>query len=104
MLLKKNRLEKKAVDEIFKHGRVLNTGSLTFKYISGSSLRRISFIAPKGLAKTAARRNSLRRQGYLALERHWERVPQGIAGVFIFKVSKLSPTLEDEIEKILSKI
>ncbi len=125
MLSKKNRVNTKGVEEIFKKGRFLNSPNLTFKYIletrggknffapkneASLSLQkllppRVSFICPKSVAKLAVKRNLLRRRGYSALEKHLSLFPLGITGVFIFKKEISSVILvEDEIKTILHKI
>lgn len=106
MLAKKNRVVTKEVDRIFKEGRFLSSPSLTFKYIVlKSATPRISFIAPKNVAKLAVQRNLLRRHGYKALEKHFHKFPAGLIGVFIFKkCEKDILIIKDEIKNILTKI
>ena len=114
MLPKKNRVDKKSIDEIFKacppigrEGSFINSNSLTFKFLlkNGSKIRRISFIAPKNVAKFAVKRNLLRRRGYSALEKHIKQFPFGLLGVFIFKKPLNSVLeIENEIKNILNKI
>lgn len=106
MLAKKNRVVTGEVDKIFKEGRFLNSSNLTFKYIIlKSAPPRISFIAPKNIAKHAVERNLLRRHGYQALKKYFHKFPPGLIGVFIFK--KLEDNIliiEDEIKNILAKV
>ncbi len=107
MLKKKNRADRKAVNQIFKEGKFLNSDNLTFKYIKNlnSTTLRISFIAPKNVARLAVKRNLLRRRGYIALEKHLKQFPLGTLGVFIFKKYQDDASIiENEIKKILSKI
>ena len=106
MLLKKNRADKKMIDRIFSVGKFINSPSLTFKYIlTGKSVPRISFIAPKSIAKLAVKRNALRRRGYDVLKKEFHNVPNGLAGVFIFKkYEDDAEKLKREIETIISKI
>ena len=76
MLKKQNRANKKEVDLIFKQGRFLNSLNLTFKFIlTSEKTRKISFIAPKSVARLAVRRNLLRRRGYDALKEHLDQFP-----------------------------
>lgn len=106
MLPKKNRVDKKQVDKIFKEGRFVNSTDLTFKFIiiQGSE-RKISFIVPKSVVKLAVKRNLLKRHGYSALEKQINQFPIGILGVFIFKKYQDDiSTIENEIETILNKI
>ena len=107
MLPKKNRADKKAVERIFKGGRVLNSPILTFKFVltNNSTIPRISFIAPKNIAKLAVKRNLLRRLGYSVLKKYLKDFPAGIMGVFIFKKHQDDVSiLENEIKNILNKI
>lgn len=107
MLPKKNRVDKKGIDLVFKQGKFITSPNLTFKFILTKSrgVPRVSFVAPKSVAKLAVKRNMLRRLGYAALNKYISDFPSGTIGAFIFKraeddISKL----EDEIKKILSKI
>ena len=105
MLPKKNRANKKQIEEIFKKGRFVSSSGLTFKFIICGGERVISFIAPKNIAKLAVKRNLLRRRGYSALEKHLDQFPAGIIGAFIFKKSLDSVLeIENEIKTILNKI
>jgi ribonuclease P protein component len=106
MLPKKNRANTSEVEKIFKEGRFLNSFNLTFKYIkTGGKERKISFIAPKSVAKLAVKRNYLRRKGYNILKKYINDFPAGITGVFIFKKFQDDISIiENEIKSILSKI
>lgn len=107
MLLKKNRADKSTVDHVFKEGKFVNSPVLTFKFIleRGRATPRISFIAPKNIAKFAVDRNLLRRRGYSVLKKHLEDFPSGLVGVFIFKKFEDDILiLENEIKTILHKI
>jgi ribonuclease P protein component len=107
MLPKKNRVDKKSVDLIFKKGTFVASPGFTFKFVLTNTRfqPRISFIAPKNIAKLAVKRNLLRRKGYFALEKHINQFPLGIIGVFVFKkVEENILKIEDEIKNILNKI
>lgn len=106
MLPKKNRANKKLVEQIWKDGKFVNSPNLIFKFLTDhNNEKRISFIAPKGIAKLAVKRNLLRRRGYSALGKHLKRIPPGFSGVFIFKKPLNSVLeIENEIKKILNKI
>jgi len=107
MLRKKNRTDKKTIEQIFKKGRFLNSGSLNFKFISNSGQEnpRISCIVPKNIQKLASKRNSLRRRGYNALQKQLHCFPSGFVGVLIFNKSNVSVTeIEKEIKLIVSKL
>lgn len=107
MLPKKNRVDKKGINLIFKKGNFITSSSFIFKFILiNDSIRpHISFIAPKNIAKLAIKRNLLRRKGYYILKKYIDQFPSRILGVFIFKkpeedISKI----EYEIKDILNKI
>lgn len=109
MLLKKNRVNTKEVDEIFKARKFFNSPNspnLSFKYIKTDGKQtKISFIAPKSVAKLAFKRNLLRRRGYTALEKHLGSFPTGTVGVFVFKKYQDDISiLENEIKTLLNKI
>lgn len=107
MLAKRNRADKKTIDLLFKEGKSIFSPSLTFRFIlTGRPLPfRISFIAPKSVAKLAVKRNLLRRRGYAALRKYIGRAPLGLVGAFVFKKYQDDVLiLQDEIEKILSTI
>ena len=107
MLPKKNRADTKVVEKIFKEGRFLVSPNLTFKFIFGdkNSLPRISFIAPKSVAKLAVKRNLLRRYGYAVLAKYINQFPAGLVGAFVFKKDQDDLIiLEHEIKNILGKI
>jgi ribonuclease P protein component len=107
MLSKKNRVDKKNIDLIFTQGKFLVSPSLTFKFIltSNANPPRISFIAPRSVAKLATKRNKLRRRGYIALRKFITEFPFGLLGAFVFKIHEEDvSTLENEIKNILNKI
>ncbi len=106
MLPKKNRAEKKSVERVFKEGKFINSGHLTFKFLNtGTQEKKISFIVPKNVAKLAVQRNLLRRLGYFLLKKYFPNFPLGTLGVFVFKkYPKDISMLENEIKNILSKI
>jgi len=106
MLSKKNRADKKVVEKIFKEGKFISSVCLTFKFISNvkSLTPRISFIAPKNIAKLAVKRNLLRRHGYIALAPYVKKFDH-ISGVFVFKKYQDNISiLENEIKDILHRI
>ena len=105
MLSKKNRVSSKDVDLIFKSGKSISSLNFNFKFIkSPLGGWKISFIVPKSVAKSAVRRNLLRRRGYSVLKKI-NQSPLGIIGVFIFKKYQDDPVvIENEIKNIFSKI
>ena len=107
MLPKKNRADKTEIDLLFKEGKFLNSQNLTFKYIKNRKFlsAKISFVAPKSVARLAVKRNLLRRRGYRVLQKYLDQFPAGTLGVFVFKKYQDDILLiENEIKNILSKI
>ncbi len=107
MLPKKTRVNTKEIDLIFKNRKFVTTPSLSFKFVlnQDSSPARISFIAPKNIAKLAVKRNLLRRCGYRALGKYISQFPVGLVGAFVFKKPEEDILIiENEIENILNKI
>ena len=106
MLPKKYQISTKEVDLVFKEGKHIISPNLTFKFVltHRSIFPRISFIAPKNIAKLAVKRNLLKRRGYRALEEQLNRFPP-LFGVFIFKKYQDDVSIiENEIKSILNKI
>ena len=105
MLPKKNRVDKKNIDLIFKKGKFIGSPSLTFKFFFHNSGRKVSFIVPKNVAKLAVQRNLLKRYGYSALKELINRFPVGVVGVFVFKKPEKNVLkIKNEIKNILNKI
>lgn len=107
MLSKKNRVDKKNIDLIFKEGKYLASPNLNFKFLVTESPKnaRISFISPKNIVRLAIDRNRIRRRGYTALAKYIDQFPAGLLGAFIFKNYQDDvKILESEIKNILDKI
>ena len=106
MLPKKNRVDTKTVEKIFKGGKTLFSTSFAFKYIKTPNKKpRVSVLSPKNIAKSAVKRNLLRRRGYIALEKYINQFPAGIAGVVLFKKYQDNISIiQNEIKTVLTKI
>lgn len=106
MLSKKHRANTKDVSEVFKKSFFLSSPNLTFRYFKNTSKEtKISFIAPKSVAKLAVNRNLLRRSGYNALKKCLNLCPVGVTGIFSFKKYQSDVAiLENEIKNILTKV
>jgi RNase P protein component len=107
MLSKKNRVDKKNIDLLFKQGQFLPSHTITLKFLLTKQRNpaKISFIAPKSVAKLATKRNKLRRCGYTALSKYIKDFPAGLIGAFVFKKYEDEISIiEDEIKTILNKI
>ncbi len=118
MLPKENRLDRRAVEEVFSRGRFVTSPRIAFRFIkTPGRIKKIAFIAPKGIAKEATKRNLLRRRGYAAIKKYMDALPEGIVGAFIFgragvsvfsgrKTKNMDPfhLLSEEIKSVLKKI
>ena len=107
MLKKENRADRKAIEKIFTQSKLFSSENLTFRFIlkNDSMEPRISFIAPKSIAKLAVKRNLLRRRGYVALKKYIDQFPLGLVGAFVFKKYQDDTLiLENEIKNILNKL
>ena len=108
MLPKNNRADKKAIETIFKEGIFVRSVFLNFKYINkkNSNPPQISFIVPKSVEKQAVKRNYLRRCGYSSLKKYFNKIPNGLVGVFVFNKTKgnISTLVDQEIVFILKKL
>lgn len=119
MLPKKNRNDRKNIEELFKLGTFAGSPNLNLRFIlTGKSFSpKISFITPKNVSKQAAVRNLLRRRGYGTLKKYLNKFPPGFLGAIVFgrrsadlfagrKNKKRDPiqNLENEIRIVLSKI
>jgi len=107
MLSKKNRVDKKGIDFIFKKGNSVISPSFMFKFvlIDEPTRPRISLIAPKNIARLAFKRNLLRRKGYYVFKKYIKQFSPKILGVFVFKkIEEDILKIENEIKNILNKI
>ncbi len=107
MLAKKNRINKKEVNQVFKKSLFLSAPNLTFRFKKNPDNHppKISFIVSKTVAKQAVKRNALRRLGYKALEQYNQQLPAGIIGVFLFKrYMDDILILKNDIQDILNKV
>ncbi|HAE36436.1 TPA: hypothetical protein DCX66_01865 [Candidatus Nomurabacteria bacterium] len=102
MLSKKKRVTKNAFQTIMEKGNVVSGSFFILRYIK-QDIPSYAFVAPKKVAKTAVRRNSLRRKGYNILRSYDLK---SCAGIFFYKKEALvaSPIeAKKDIEFILKK-
>ena len=119
MLSKKNRVDRKAIEKIFKEGKITNSSHLILKFIVNpqNTIPKVSFIAPKTVSKKATIRNLLRRRGYAVLKKYINSLPLGFVGAFVFskkatqvfggrKNKNYNPiqNIESEIKIIIKKL
>ncbi|MFA6392763.1 MAG: ribonuclease P protein component [Candidatus Paceibacterota bacterium] len=103
MLAKKKRITKNTFQTIMEKGSIVSGSFFLLRYLRQPSPI-YAFVAPKKIAKTAVKRNSLRRIGYNIL-RSYDL--ESCAGIFFYKKEALSATnidLKKDIETILKKI
>jgi ribonuclease P protein component len=99
MISKKHRVNKGLFDKIFKEGKIIHTPIFMFKYVKNLENKGFyAFAAPKTVAKTAVKRNSLRRKGYNVLR--VTGIPTGFSGVFFYKKG----TSDSDLSKIKESI
>lgn len=118
MLLKKNRANRKDLEEVFKKSLFLRSSGFNFRYrlhpapfsVSVEEKKntfKLSFVVPKSICKSAVKRNSFRRKGYRILKKNIDNLNKPVVGAFVFNKDGLSKTtqeLENDIKNILQKI
>ena len=105
MLPKKNRVDKKEANLIFKSGKFLGSKNLNLKFIKdNTTVKKISITVPKSVFKKATKRNNLRRKGYLLVQKYFDKLPEGFLGMFIFNKKIESEEIEHEIKNIFDKV
>lgn len=106
MISKKNRVNKDLFNKIFKEGSIIHSPIFLFKYIKNLENKGLySFVVPKTVAKSAVKRNSLRRKGYNSLRNIG--IIGGISGIFFYKKGTsgvLTTEIKESIELTLKKI
>lgn len=109
MLPKKDRINKKLFDEIFKNGKTYHSDSL---YVKISKLQpeeesKFAFVTPAKFFKKAYERNKLRRQGYSVIKYNLKDIKKGFAIIFFLKKEIKDINFEKyktEVENILNKV
>ena len=107
MFSKKNRLNSREVEELFRSGKTISSRLFLLKFsISGTeNHQKSAFSVPKKLIKSAFQRNSLKRKGFSALRTIKEYIPLGFYGVFVFRRKNATfSEIKQELEGILRKI
>ncbi len=102
MLPKKKRVTKDIFQAVMDKGTIIYGSFFLFRYIN-SDLPQIAFVAPKKIAKTATKRNSLRRKGYNIVRLYDLKHKTGI---FFYKKEALSASIleiKNDIDLILKK-
>lgn len=119
MLPKKNRVDKKLFELVLQKGKFINSLNLSFRFFKDKNITLpcVSFVVPKSVTKSAVKRNSLRRRGYLVLGKYIKGIPKNLVGVVFFGRKSLEAfsgrknkeydgiqNLENEIKYILNKV
>ena len=102
MLPKKKRVTKEIFQTIMEKGNIVSGSFFVFRYIK-QDVPQYAFVAPKKVAKTAVRRNSLRRSGYNILRLYNLK---SNAGIFFYKKEALNSDnieIKKDIDFILKK-
>ena len=102
MLPKKKRVTKSTFQTIMGKGGVVSGSFFVLHYIK-QNIPQYAFVVPKKIAKTAVKRNSLRRMGYNILRSY---NITSCAGIFFFKKEALiAPIFEikKDVDFILKK-
>ena len=103
MLSKKKRVTKDIFQTILKRGSIISGSFFLFRYTPYSTPA-YAFVVSKKIAKTAVKRNSLRRVGYNILRKQELRP---VSGVFFYKKEALRAEpkeVENDIVSILKKL
>jgi len=94
MLPKKKRVTKEVFQSLIKEGKIFSTPLFLF-YFKESELPHYAIVAPKGIFKTAVKRNHFRRIGYNVLRSL--SIKSG-SGIFMYKKQALVSN-KDEIKE-----
>jgi ribonuclease P protein component len=106
MLPKKERLSREEFNRFFSLGKRVHSPAFQVVYVSHEKLH-ASVVVPKKVAKSAVKRNVIRRRIYDIVRRY--RDEAGIRGVYIFLVKPPAvgmpyETLKQEVHSIIKKI
>jgi ribonuclease P protein component len=97
MLPKKKRVTKKVFHSIIKEGKTFSTQLFLFYFIK-TDLPHYSFVAPKGIFKSAVKRNKFRRIGYNILR----SLPiKSGTGILVYKKPATTATQQEIKENIV---
>lgn len=102
MLSKKKRVTKEIFQTIMDKGIIVSGSFFVLRYIKQDNPQYV-FVAPKKIAKTAVKRNSLRRKGYNML-RLYKLMSN--TGIFFYKKEALLATtieIKKDLDFILKK-
>ena len=102
MLSKKKRITKNTFQNIMDKGTIVHGSFFLLRYIK-QDFPQYAIVVPKKIAKTAVKRNSLRRKGYNIL-RFYDL--KSNAGIFFYKKEALGVSLLDikkDIDFVLKK-
>ncbi len=104
MLLKKNRVTKKDIEEMFKKGSSVFSPNLNLRFLVNSTEKepKVAFIVPKTVSKKAVIRNRLRRRGYQIIQKKLSSLPQKLKAVFVFGKNSTKIFAESGKKGILS--
>lgn len=106
MLPKKERLSRQEFNRFFSLGKRTHSPAFQVVYSPFAELH-VSVVVPKKIAKSAVKRNKIRRRMYDIVRRY--RTEVGVVGVFIFLVKPAVLTLSyqnlrEEVQKFISNV
>ena len=106
MLPGSNRLDRRSFNSVFSKSRSVHGKFFSLRIVRGAGNGKFSVVVPKAIAKTAVKRNKLRRRGYEAIQAVFPDMPQGVSGIIFFKkdgVGLTFPEIKNELTAALGK-
>ena len=107
MLPRKNRIKRALFEEIIEKSRVLHGNYFTLRlYKKSEGEPQFTVVVSKKIAKTAAKRNLLKRRVRAAIQSLIKDIKKPIAGVFFLKKEITTAKfidVKEEIERVIMK-
>ena len=87
MLPKRNKINKKLFNEVFKNGKTYHSNSLYAKISKLPTAQESKFavVVPTKVSKKPTKRNKLKRQGYNIIKKHINEIKKGFVVIFFLK-------------------
>lgn len=103
MISKKYRFHSRGgVKYVYKHGKTLRTSKMSLTFTPNSKgFTRIAVVVSKKVAKSAVKRNRIRRRIYEALRLNLDLIPQKTDYIFIVYSDSVLTMPFQELEKLL---
>ena len=107
MLSKENRINKKLFKEVFEKGKIVKREFFFIKELFvNKKEKRFSFVVPSSVAKSAVKRNKLKRWGKFIINTQKDEIMNGLFLIFVFDKKAVSikyKELKEEIDSALGK-